>query len=105
MQQLFTYYGKYQGVRGNFATLPGWARGLIFVAALPGLLLAVLSLIALGVSILALLLLTVPVYRLATMLASGRKESEFADIEVSMESAPPMNSTPGRRQVDVKIIE
>ncbi len=68
MERLWQYYGNFQGVRGHFGGLPQWARGLVFVAALPGIALAALSLIGFLVSILALLLLTVPVYRLLQVL-------------------------------------
>ena len=44
--------------------LPGWARSVVFVAAIPGLILAALSIALLLISILALLLLAAPVYSL-----------------------------------------
>jgi len=68
VERLWTYYGNLQGVRGRFGGLPQWARGVVFLAALPGMALAALSILAFLVSILALLLLTVPVYRLMQVL-------------------------------------
>ena len=64
MERLWTYYGNFQSVRGRIVGLPHWARTVVFLAAVPGIALAALSILALLVSILALLLLTVPVYRL-----------------------------------------
>jgi hypothetical protein len=49
---------------GGLATLPAWARFFIFLLTIPGILLLALSLLMVGVSILALLLPTVPVYLL-----------------------------------------
>ena len=37
MDRLWTYYGNFQSVRGRFGGLPQWARGLVFLAALPGI--------------------------------------------------------------------
>ena len=68
MERLWQYYGNFQSVRGRFGGLPQWARGVVFLAALPGIALAALSILAFLVSILALLLLTVPVYRLMQVL-------------------------------------
>ncbi len=42
--------------------LPGWARLLVFVAAIPGLIVAALSIAMFLISILALLLLAAPIY-------------------------------------------
>jgi hypothetical protein len=68
MERLWTYYGNFQSVRGRIDGLPQWARTVVFLAAVPGLVLAALSILAFLVSILALLLLTVPVYRLLQVL-------------------------------------
>lgn len=64
MDRLWQYYGNFQSVRGSFGGLPSWARTIVFLAALPGIILIALSFLALLVSILALLLLAVPVYRI-----------------------------------------
>jgi uncharacterized protein (DUF58 family) len=73
VDRLWTYYGNFQSVRGRIGGLPQWARGLVLLAALPGIVLAALSFLAFLVSILALLLLTVPVYRLMQAV-TGRDE-------------------------------
>jgi hypothetical protein len=64
MSRVFHYYSRVQSVRGNLLGLPAWARFLLFLLALPGILAVSLSVAAFLVSLLALLLLTVPVYRL-----------------------------------------
>jgi hypothetical protein len=100
--------------------LPAWCRAILFIAALPGALLLALSILAAIVSILALLLLTVPLYRVFQALFGQAPEVEqtqttpgFADLFGAMggmnapvgdEAAPEMPS-PGRKKVDVTIIE
>ena len=97
MQQLFEYYGRVQGLRGSLLGLPGWARFVLFLVALPGIAAVALSIAALLCSLAALLLITVPVYRLLQMLTEGGAAREQDAQVVTMDSA-------GRRHVDVKII-
>lgn len=47
---------------GGLSSMPAWARGILFLLTIPGILLLALSILLVGVSILALLLPTVPVY-------------------------------------------
>ena len=63
MVRVVEYYNRVQGVRTRLTGLPEWARVVLFVAALPGIALIALSILAFLVSLAALLLLTVPVYR------------------------------------------
>ena len=108
MFKLIEYYGRVQGVRGELGGLPAWARTLIFVAALPGIALIALSILALLVSILALLLLTVPLYRVLRAVVgttpsaatdpSGREDGEVVVF-------PGDVTSPGRKKVDATIIE
>ena len=98
MTQFFQYYGKVQGVRGNLMGLPAWARTIVFLFALPGILLLSLSILALVVSLLALLLLTVPVYSVLKNLTRRSEPMEWSGPPVAADAAP-------RRHVDVKIIE
>lgn len=56
------YVGQFNGFRGRLFGLPSWARFVVGIFAIPGILLAGLSLLGFLVSILALLILTVPVY-------------------------------------------
>lgn len=101
MLRFLQYYGRFQGFRGNVSGLPGWAKFILLVAAVPGIVLMGLSILAFLVSLLALLVLTVPVYRVLTVLLGGgqvgcdRTQAEMADV-------PP---SPGRRHIDVTIVE
>jgi len=99
--QFIHYYGRFQDVKGKFGGLPSWAKWPIAIAAIPGVLLALLSIAAFLVSILALLLLTVPTYRLMQLLTGTGVREETADRE---EVVSPTVST-GRRHIDVKIVE
>ena len=101
MMRFIRYYGQFQDVKGRFGGLPGWAKWPIFIAAIPGLVLAFLSIAALLVSILALLILTVPTYRLMQMLV-GSRDSESTTTESEFVSQPPHTV---RRQIDVKILD
>lgn len=103
MLQFIQYYGKYQTIRGNFSTLPPWARLMVMLFALPGLVLVLLSILAFVGSLAVLFLLTVPVYRLMQGLTRlGRRradeEMQFDISEVVVTDAP-------RRQIDVRIVE
>jgi hypothetical protein len=64
MIEFTQYVGRVQGFRGQLSGLPQWARVIVGIFAVPGVVLAALSLLGFLVSILALLLLTVPVYAL-----------------------------------------
>ena len=119
MFRLLQYYGQYQGARGRLLQLPGWARLLILIAAIPGALLLALSLLAFLVSLLALLLLTVPLYRLlsamlgvrpaATPVPGGVAEEidDPAGVEppVVVETPVEGEPRPTRRHIEVKIVE
>src|SRR5258705_7384805 len=72
MFRLLQYYGQWQGFRGRVVQLPAWARLLLMLAALPGIVLFGLSILAFLVSLLALLLLTVPLFRLLSALCGVR---------------------------------
>ena len=100
MQQLFEYYGRFQGLRGNLLGLPGWARFILLLLALPGIVALALSIAAVLCSLAALFLLTVPAYRLLRMLTdrSGASQPSPLQATVAVDS-------PGRRHVDVRIIE
>jgi hypothetical protein len=81
----------------NLLGLPGWARIVLAIVAVPGIVALALSIAAVLCSLLALFLLTVPVYRLLRLL-TGRSSSTTPGETVVLD-------TPGRRHVDVKIIE
>jgi len=97
------YYGRIQGLGGKWSTLPAWARTIVGIAAIPGLVLLALSIVAVLVSILALLLLTVPVYRLLSAVTSGPADSPGTS--AANESFVSTMPSSGRRHVDVKVID
>jgi hypothetical protein len=118
MFKLLEYFGRFQAMRGRLIQLPAWARVLLFIAALPGIVLISLSIAALGVSILALLLLTVPLYRLLKAVCGpGRPVAEEFDapanepvetVTVTDAAEAVVEDMPAgraRRQIDVKIID
>lgn len=78
--------------------LPAWARFVVFLAALPGVVLLCLSIAAVLCSLAALLLVTVPVYRLLRLLTHP------APANGGWSPAAAVGSPP-RRHVDVKIVE
>jgi hypothetical protein len=103
MTQFFQYYGRFTGFKGRLISMPFWARAILVLFALPGMILLLLSFVALGISIFALLLLTVPAYRLLSALTSrGASANESP-------SQPQYDATPAdptrRRHVDVRIID
>lgn len=99
MVNIFQQVGRFQSLRGDFGGLPAWARLLVFIAALPGIILGVLSVILFLVTILVLLLLTVPVYRLLRLVCFSRQDSQQVNVTVVQPDSP------GSRPVDVKVIE
>jgi hypothetical protein len=128
MLRLLQYYGRFQTARGALGGLPVWARWIVFLCALPGIALLLLSIAAFFVSLFALLLLTVPVYRLLSWTADdGAVEKElnaplggvdfvepvdFSAADKSQESPAatgtvelrPVSPQP-RRQIEVRIVE
>ena len=129
MFRLLQYYGQWQGFRGRVTQLPAWARLLLTLAAIPGIVLIALSILAFLVSLLALLLLTVPLFRVLTALCGVKPgvvmpagSSGFGPVPEGMEAVidqagaepPPVSVVetpengaprPARRQIEVKIVE
>ncbi|HVT87326.1 MAG TPA: hypothetical protein VHD56_00590 [Tepidisphaeraceae bacterium] len=81
MSRFTHYFGRIQDFRADVGGLPHWARFIVMVLALPGLVLLVLSIVAFAVSLSALLLLTVPVYGLLRRLTAGREVTEVAGVK------------------------
>ena len=96
------YYTQFDGFRGRLTGLPSWARTIVGLFAIPGLILITLSILAVIVSILALLLLTLPVYRLLSALTSVNHPVFPVS---SAEPSDVFQPSPGRRHVEVKIVE
>jgi len=103
MIQILQYYGRYRGFRDRFGGLPSWARGVLFVFAIPGIVLLLLSIVALAVSLLALLILTMPVYRLLAGL-TGSARGGSPDEAMPQQPVSVVPESP-RRHVEVKIID
>jgi hypothetical protein len=89
MPEFIHYYGRFNDLRGQFGGLPSWARTIVGIFAVPGVILLGLSILAVVVSLLALLLLTLPVYNLLRKLTWR---------------APPME-TSGVKRVEATIVE
>jgi hypothetical protein len=98
MFRVTEYYGRWNDVRGQFTGLPEWARFLVGIAAVPGVVLLLLSMLAFAVSLLALLLLTVPVYAILRRLTSG-SGPPVQDERVRSEPSP------GVKRVEATIVE
>ena len=96
MERVVEYYTRFQGFRGRLTGLPPWARFVVFLAALPGILLICLSILAFGVSLLALLALAVPTYRLLRLVTGVERREQEAGAAVGFES-------PGRKRVEATV--
>ena len=101
MVRVVEYYNRVQGFRGRLTGLPGWARVVLFVAALPGIALIALSILAFLVSLAALLLLTVPLYRvLKAVTGTGERGVEREGITV-VDAV----DTEHRKRVEATVVE
>jgi hypothetical protein len=117
MVDFYQFDSRWKRVQGGLGTLPPPARAVVTLFALPGILLAILSLILFAVSMLALLVLTVPVYRLLARLTSGGSrtgESVARTAGAGMVEASPFSvvfGTPtevppsGTKRVDSTVVE
>jgi hypothetical protein len=94
MAQYTRYFGHFRDFRFGFGGLPPWARTIVGIAALPGLILLGLSILAIIVSLSALLLLTVPVYSVLRHLTWSRTQQ-----------APHNTPLGGVRRVEATVIE
>jgi hypothetical protein len=116
MVNVFRSYQQFQGVRGNFGALPSWARFILTLVALPGIVALALSALLFCVSLIALLLLTVPVYiALKRLTGSGGEPlgrtvvttetsvgpADVIDVQAETVDGDPL---PGRRHVEVRIL-
>jgi hypothetical protein len=102
------YFAQFQSARGRFGTLPSWCRFIVGIFALPGIALMLLSIASLLVSILALLLLTVPVYQALQAVFGVRSPSGDATIVENPFAAfgfPSPEGPAGRRHVDAKVVD
>ena len=101
MARVVEYYSQFQGVRTRLTGLPSWARFLLFIASLPGVVLIALSFLAFLVSLLALLLLTVPLYRLLKLITGTEQPvAETRPAPVGFDFG-----SPGRKRVDATVTD
>ena len=98
----FRYYGRFQSARGRITGLPSWARGVLYIPALPGILLIILSFLLLLVSILALLLLTAPAYWVLRSLTGTAGSEEQGSIIIASASTP---GDAGRKRVEATVVD
>ena len=108
MVRVVEYYNRVQGVRTHLTGLPEWARVVLFVAALPGIALIALSILAFLVSLAALLLLTVPLYRVLKAITVGGETETGTRPRTTEPAAPDVFDgvqSPGRRKIEVTIVE
>jgi hypothetical protein len=92
-EQHFEKIWGFSTLQGRLTSLPPWARFLVFVAALPGIVLLTLSILALVVSLSALLLLSVPVYTVLKRLTTQPVREEQVIV------------SPGVKRVDATVVE
>jgi len=104
MSRVVDYTTRFQGVRTRLTGLPSWARGIVLLAALPGLLLVSLSIFAFLVSIAALLILAVPTYRVMQWVTGAGHSGESRSDGVIVEQGGAYDS-PGRKRVEATIID
>src|SRR3954470_4428514 len=101
MIEFTQYAGRFQGFRGQIGGLPQWARVIVLIFAIPGLALAFLSILGLLVSILALLVLTAPVYVLLKKWTSPAVEVSI-DPRVNEVNEGP---SPGVKRVQSSVVD
>jgi hypothetical protein len=110
MPNAFHYYSRFQSARGGLGQLPSWARSVVLFFALPGIALLLLSILCLFVSILALLLLTVPVYRALQAVLGVRPVANEASVVQnpfvsSMFGFPSQDGPAGRKHVEATVVD
>jgi membrane protein implicated in regulation of membrane protease activity len=101
MVRVVEYYSQFQGVRSRVTGLPSWARSLLFLASLPGVVLIALSFLAFLVSLLALLLLTVPLYRLLKLVTGTGGERPVGETGTVVTDF----ASPGRKRVEATVTD
>jgi hypothetical protein len=89
--------GQFNTWRTRATTFPRWGVSLLLLAALPGILVAAAGAILLGLSILVILLLCVPAYRLILFVTPKSPNLQANPVD--------FQPSPGSRPVAVRIIE
>ena len=91
----FAVNGMPQGWNLGVPRWPGWAKAVLFVPMVPGILLLALSILLLLVSLVALFVLTAPVFMLLNRVLSGRTKETG--------SSGANYRSPGSKRVDAVI--
>ena len=100
------YYARLQTARGGWAATPSWARGIVLLLAVPGVLAVALSFLLLCVSVLALLLLTVPAYRFLQAVTGTRPAAPARPAENPLAALFAGSAAgSGRRRVDATVTD
>jgi hypothetical protein len=112
MFRVFEYAGRFQTFRGRMGRLPGWAKLILLILALPGIALGILAIALFAVTILALFLLVAPAYRLLKAIfaepGKTRVEPGGGDIvtpEGVVVEQPASQAGSTRRPIEVRIIQ
>ena len=104
MVRVVEYYNRVQGFRGRLTGLPEWARVILFVAALPGIFLIALSILAFLVSLAALLLLTVPLYRVLKAVTGTGEGAAGREGVTVVDGIDPVDGE-HRKRVEATVVE
>jgi hypothetical protein len=109
------YFTRFQSARGGFGSLPPLARSIVALFAVPGIVLLGLSILLGFVSILVLLLLTVPVYQVLQAVFGSRRPMAGSAVsenplfsflgQMAANETGGSSESPGRKQVDAKVID
>jgi hypothetical protein len=81
MARFQTYVGNFDGLRVGVFGMPAWARLVLAIAALPGLVLLFIAALALVLSVAVLLVCTVPVFMLLNKLLSRPQREETSPVK------------------------
>lgn len=91
-------FGASGAWKARVSGFPRWGLPVILLASIPGLAIALLSIVLLVASLLALLLLTLPAYKVVVWINGfGRRSPEIP--------AAAVVTRPGSKPVDVRVID
>ncbi len=105
MIEFTQYTGRLNGFRGSLTRLPEWARIIVGIFALPGIILGIASVVGILLAMLVLLVLTVPVYSLLKRLTDSMSSSVNVDAGNVVVESSASSPRSGVKHVDSTIIE